>query len=697
MNEKEIQVVKLSLMKSIKLLSDFLGSKDNQLTNYVLDLSKEIKELFSEKFFKEQTILNQPLEDIFNKFSISEIEGDYQTNRYYEPIAFGNEDKINFSKENISLDLSSLRKRFNKLMDILTTIGLDKIDINQLLSIMEEELSYVQSPIEDASLYDYAKLMSAIDLTWYQYNQNSSVENTSFDSNKPFSLISFDISGIQDFIYTIATSRAAKMLRARSFYLEILSEHLIEEILSRCHLTRANLIYNGGGHAYIIGTNSQDTHNQLKAIQEEINAFLLKNYEIKLYIAFGIVPFSKDVILGNQQEYSNLYKELSEVISKNKLNRYDFESILRLNENGKKEGKTCSVCHTISKLDDDLCTICQKLIEVSPKLMTADQFSITSNSSGLPIGFNRYLEMGSKKDAIFIFNKNKKADFGIPIWMGDYNVGKTYEQYTEQDIGIKRLGVLRCDVDNLGEAFINGFSKESASFLRSATFSRQMSLFFKYHINHILSKQNTNGTIIYAGGDDVFVVGQWGDMIDFSIELRNNFIRFTQGKLTLSSGFGLYPAKFPISVMAKETGNLESYAKDLPDKNGISLFDKNYTFKWNRFIDGVINEKYRLIENYLEKINIEINLKNSFIYHLLELINNSFAEVRDSKRGERKTISWARWVYYLVRMEPEGNENKEVYRELTQKLNQYFKNEVEVKELQCALILYVYHNRGGEI
>ena len=409
------------------------------------------------------------------------------------------------------------------------------------------------------------------------------------------------------------------------------------------------------------------------------------------------IPYKWPIYFSSLILLSKLYKELSEVISKNKLNRYDLESILRLNENGKKEGKTCSVCHTISELDDDLCSICQKLIEVSPKLMTADQFSITSNKSGLPIGFNRYLEMGSKKDAIFIFNKNNKADFGIPIWMGDYNVGKTYEQYTEQDIGIKRLGVLRCDVDNLGEAFINGFSKESASFLRSATFSRQMSLFFKYHINHILSKQNTNGTIIYAGGDDVFVVGQWGDMIDFSIELRNNFIQFTQGKLTLSSGFGLYPAKFPISVMAKETGNLESYAKDLPDKNGISLFDKNYTFKWNRFIDGVINEKYRLIENYLEKINIEINLKNSFIYHLLELINNSFDEVRDSKRGERKTISWARWVYYLVRMEPEGNENKEVYHELTQKLNQYFKNEVEVKELQCALILYVYHNRGGEI
>lgn len=307
MNEKEIQVVKLSLMNSIKLLSDFLKVKDNQLTNYVLDLSKEIKELFSEKFFEEQPILNQPLEDIFNKFSISEIEDDYQINRYYEPIAFGNEDKINFSKENISLDLSSLRKRFNKLMNILTTIGLDKIEINQLLSIMEEQLSYVQSPIEDASLYDYAKLMSAIDLTWYQYNQNASVENTLFDTNKPFSLISFDISGIQDFIYTIATSRAAKMLRARSFYLEILSEHLIEEILSRCHLTRANLIYNGGGHAYIIGTNSQDTHDQLKAIQGEINDFLLKNYDIQLYIAFGIVPFSTNVILGNQQEYSNLF------------------------------------------------------------------------------------------------------------------------------------------------------------------------------------------------------------------------------------------------------------------------------------------------------------------------------------------------------------------------------------------------------
>ena len=59
-----------------------------------------------------------------------------------------------------------------------------------------------------------------------------------------------DISGIQDFIYTINNKGALKGLRARSFYLEIMMEHLIDELLEKVELSRANLIYSGGGHAY---------------------------------------------------------------------------------------------------------------------------------------------------------------------------------------------------------------------------------------------------------------------------------------------------------------------------------------------------------------------------------------------------------------------------------------------------------------
>ena len=55
-----------------------------------------------------------------------------------------------------------------------------------------------------------------------------------------------DISGIQDFIYTIHSENAMKMLRSKSFYLEIMMEHIIDSLLERLNLSRANLIYSGG-------------------------------------------------------------------------------------------------------------------------------------------------------------------------------------------------------------------------------------------------------------------------------------------------------------------------------------------------------------------------------------------------------------------------------------------------------------------
>ena len=72
-----------------------------------------------------------------------------------------------------------------------------------------------------------------------------------FYQKKTFLLYSMDISGIQDFIYTINNKGALKGLRARSFYLEIMMEHLIDELLEKVEISRANQINTGGGHANI--------------------------------------------------------------------------------------------------------------------------------------------------------------------------------------------------------------------------------------------------------------------------------------------------------------------------------------------------------------------------------------------------------------------------------------------------------------
>ncbi len=87
-------------------------------------------------------------------------------------------------------------------------------------------------------------------------------------------------------------------------------------------------------------------------------------------------------------------------------------------------------------------------------------------------------------------------------------------------------------IDNLGAAFMADFLEQAAEviiFARS-TASQQMSLFFKFHINHFAEGKNL--TIIYAGGDDVFAIGSWQDVIDFAVDIRQKFIAYN-GKLTL--------------------------------------------------------------------------------------------------------------------------------------------------------------------
>jgi len=61
-----------------------------------------------------------------------------------------------------------------------------------------------------------------------------------------FLLLKGDISGMQDFIYTVTSKGAAKGLRGRSVYLQLLTEVIANWILRRLILPFVNLLYQGG-------------------------------------------------------------------------------------------------------------------------------------------------------------------------------------------------------------------------------------------------------------------------------------------------------------------------------------------------------------------------------------------------------------------------------------------------------------------
>lgn len=85
-------------------------------------------------------------------------------------------------------------------------------------------------------------------------------------------------------------------------------------------------------------------------------------------------------------------------------------------------------------------------------------------------------------------------------------------------------------------------------------------------------KQGRNAAIIYSGGDDVFLVGSWNDVVELAVDLRRNLERYTQNTLTISGGIGVYDDKYPVHVIADEVGDMEDKSKNFLEKMRLHLW-----------------------------------------------------------------------------------------------------------------------------
>ena len=343
------------------------------------------------------------------------------------------------------------------------------------------------------------------------------------------------------------------------------------------------------------------------------------------------------------------------------------------------------------------------------------------------------------------------------IKVGNYNTKSINEEkensliefsdLVKKSKGIERLAVLRADIDNLGTLFQTGFEdrgfvnidgeKESYKFVRfskTVVLSRYLSDFFKRVINLILERKNltdeknelfkeycniitertkekTDGrniVLVYSGGDDVFAIGTWNDIIEFSVDLRTAFKEFSSDRVTLSAGIGFFDENYPIFQMAQKTGELEKLAKSYNEneigktaKDAIALFgveknDKlNHIYKWDDFIGKVLNEKYSYLKSRISlKENEEtekVFVGKSKWYSLMNLIRSQFEEKEDAKHR----IDIARFAYIIARIKyNKQNERQEKnYLDLKKQLFEWIKNEEDAKQLLTAINILIYEYR----
>ena len=411
----------------------------------------------------------------------------------------------------------------------------------------------------------------------------------------------------------------------------------------------------------------------------------------------------------------------------------------------------------------ELCDSCKGYInlgrDISKLYHTNDEFIIEKKSENIEEGvvFPKYLEgyvsiLINNKSYIlknmdkihryYAINSNYTGDkLCRNIWVGNYNITENgkgnlieFKELVKKSKGIERLAVFRADVDNLGTLFQSGFenkdSKEpykNVTLSKSVVLSRYLSDFFKRKINLILEKKDAakdnnelfkkycdiicknnssprDIVIVYSGGDDVFAIGTWNDIIEFSIDLRTAFKEFTNDKITLSAGIGFFSENYPIHQMAEKTGNLESLAKANKDfsgkiiKNSVVLFGEideklNHIYTWDIFIDKVLGEKYKFIKSIIildeenkSKEPDKIFIGKSKWYKIMDLIVNRLT--KDENR-----LDIARFAYILGRINF-TNDNKNNFNEFKKNLLLWLKDKEDAKQLLTAINILIYQERG---
>ncbi|OIP68751.1 MAG: type III-A CRISPR-associated protein Cas10/Csm1 [Oscillatoriales cyanobacterium CG2_30_44_21] len=456
-------------------------------------------------------------------------------------------------------------------------------DLSFLTFILEKYGSCVSYGDSHTALIDAARMTGAVAVALSQ-NQGSY-------SKPEFHFVAGSLSGIQDFIYTISSDGALKSLRARSFYLELVAEEIVQQILDELKLPRTNVIYAGGGNLFILAGGLKILEDGLKNIQDKFNKWLLDTFQGKIFFSLdfescdvqdiGSSKFrecwnkaiAKLAIQKNRKFINQINQGSSKLLAtKNSYqpckvcHRDDTDDLKPLNKHESESALACPSCRDMFRLGDQLPDT-SAIFRTKQDSSDGAKYSIKIN------GFYYHLFEAAK--LILIPNSETETVYWINNWeTTKYTKGSTvlmlmgryYQEITKNEFpraeelaanaqGISRVGYLRMDVDRLGQIFARGLpdKKDSPrnideySLPRVASLSRQMSYFFKVYLNSlagdrvnnlpekvetltIKSDKNfsrRNLMFIYAGGDDLFISGAWNEVVEFAFDIYQSFRAYT--------------------------------------------------------------------------------------------------------------------------------------------------------------------------
>ena len=452
-----------------------------------------------------------------------------------------------------------------------------------------------------------------------------------------------DLSGIQKFIYNITSKRAMVSLKGRSYYLKDFTKDVYDEILDIPEIKDSQFrrekmeIYCSGGKFYLQVPDTESIRNAIASVRKNREEKLWKEHQGQLSINIDFVPFvyegDKVKVDGETDNIGLLWTKITEKF--NTLKNQKFKSLLLDQYQDffevQEVGGNVKVCQ-ITGIED------------------AEKYELP------------FKDENGDKELLYV-HKSVKEQIKKGLELRDKQHFKMLEEYADGTY----LGVLRMDVDGLGARFIKGFE----SMEKYKDFSGKLDEFFgakngNLHTIQECYKENLN--IVYAGGDDIFVVGRWDKVIDFANDVRTQFAAYCKEvlndtSLSISGGIAIVNAKYPIAKAAEMAGEAEEAAKKYNNgkKNAFNMFGESVS--WDGEFNYVKSYKKQFV-SLIDKCGLSRGILHKIMtYAAIVKENQTIEEENKNGNYKRKPDMSYLWhaAYYLTRFMGKEKDNKVVY------------------------------------
>ncbi len=632
-----------------------------------------------------ETAALKPLRLLFDRVKLSDREE--KTHYLSANFIGGTNPKIPYPRSQKPDEFEDLKRQIRNTLSLERFNDEDWQNLSLLTLIIEKFGSFLSFGESDVALIDMARTTAAV---------AAAIANNS--NATELSLVAGDLSGIQNFIYTISSDGALKSLRARSFYLELVTEEVVQQLLAELKFPRTNVIYAGGGNLYILAAGTEETKKAVQKVRQLFNKWLLDKFQGKVFLALDCLSFPiEHIATAKFAEYwsdvtaKNLAGQKSRKFAEQITNfiatrdsyepcrvchRDDEENLKPLNPDEPDSVLACGTCRRMFRLGGQLLRV-EAIVRSPRENIPGAEEKLEFKQQNQTIYYHLFkrrddLEKNQDSETLFIVNNwmvdNYRNSNTVPLLLGNYAQESEKEpgcimraeEMAEKAKGIARVGYLRMDVDRLGQIFARGLGGNQTLLLpRIAGLSRQISYFFKVYLNSLAEARKTNIAnnikqlmpqdehknllFIYAGGDDLFVSGAWNEIVEFAFDVYQCFRAYTGNNpdITLSGGISIDDVKFPLYRAAKSAKNAEVSAKG-NGKDSLGLFGK--PFKWSEWLgaENINVSKIEVLDVETKAyLGNEIHLDLFGIFPIVKKIQEQQIEIKYARSFVRNLLDTA--------------------------------------------------------